>query len=1287
MSSRAMRTNPGDWPAAGPLRDLLAFLDQVREDNGRPGLRDIAKAMSLSSPGRVNKILRGQRPASDRAQIMDLTRALGGGVEEAERAGLLYKVAQDAARAEKAARPAGTWPLTVPALPATYVHRGADVRRGSDLLMGGAAVLALVGMGGAGKSTTAAAVAGEVWKRGLVPDGVRWVRLGRATSAAQAQRRLAAALGSTHQFGEDVEIGRLHLARLLEGKRHLVVLDDAWSIDQIRAVDALDSGSRLLLTTRDASLARGSHARLVEIDELPLDVSRALLATWVGLPVDLLPPPADAICVESGNLALAVAMVGARIRADNGGPQWAPPWQDALDALRDADPSAVAATFADYEHSTLLRAIQVGIDALPADERRRYLDLAIFQGQGPIPSSVAHRLWAGWDLTRRQASDCLRRLADRSLIRRDDEGRFELHDLQSDVAGYLLEREPGGVAGAHAALVSGYGERLGAGSEDRAGDGAEHAMGAPPMAALTWVEDPEPWLSVEDGYFLDHLVRHLVGGGDVGAAADLLTDPGWLELSVFERQLTEVIADYGLVEDPQVRLVGQALQLSLHVLDDDPDQLPGQFLGRLSGEYGARVSRLLAALAGWSRGPWLRPLSPSLLTAGGSLRLTLVHDSVVTGLDLTVDGHVVSGTGNGLVYIWDANSGQRQYRLAGHRGAVNRISVVSAGSRVISGSDESIRFWNIYSGRHERRIMTRDPHTGELPVLAEAFSPGGRVVAVANRSEVQVWSDGASEAATLPVPWVDRLAFTPDADKLVTSTLHGELTLWDLQTSTPEFTTSGHPSAVTAMTVSLGGRWLFTGSSDGSIRRWDLTASGDGTELWGHEAGVMSLAVDPAGVRLVSGDASGIARTWQVEQASGEHVLEGHRDSIIGLALDDAGTRLVTASVDGTARVWDVPEGRCTHELAGHSERLSAVRISRDGGRAVTASWDRTVRVWDLDRVSALERRARHQDQVEDAVIAPRGDIGLSAGREGSVNLWDMSTGAWRGSFRAHHDIVMGLAVSDRRHQALSGSLDGLLVVWDLAASAQVRTLQTIPAGVRQEMTALATNADGNLAVTGYLDGRLEVWDLDRGSRRHDLGGHRGWISSVAVADTRIISTCWDKTARVWDLENGACLRVLDQHPVRVDLSLVVAGPHQRFVTACADGTVFVWDDKGDLEGRIEAHGAKVSALAPVGPGVIASAGWDNALRVWDLAAREALWAVDLPGRSRVLAGAGEWVFTGTQDGLVTAWEALTGRVVASWSAPAPLTALAAQASDGESARLLVGDVTGAVHLLRLEGV
>ncbi|MFI1996699.1 NB-ARC domain-containing protein [Actinoplanes sp. NPDC020271] len=1165
-----------------------------------------------------------------------------------------------------------SWPATVPRLPASYVVRDAPIEEAVRLLELRSPA-ALVGMGGAGKTTCAAAVAARLWQGGWVPDGVLWITCGRDATAAQVQRRLAAAAGSDAQFGGDVEVGKIVLERLLEGRDCLIVLDDVWRMEQLRAVPRLGAPVRMFMTTRNDAVARDADVPAVTVAELALDAARALLAGCVGIEVGDLPARADAICVESGSLALALAMIGARVRAEGGGSEWGDAWQDALDVLRLADPAAIAADLRDYEHPTLFRAFLVGIDALTPSARSRYLELAVFDGQGAAPISAALSLWEGSGLRLHQVRSLLRELADRSLLRRTENGAFQLHDLQSDVARHLLAAAPAGVAAAHTSLVEGYRTRL----------------QVPPPAAggfAGWADTREPELSrsaeesliIRDGYLLDHLAHHLLAAGASEEARELLLSGGWLELGLRERQLTDVLADTLRSDDPAVRKLGQALQLSLHVLEHEPEQLAGQLAGRLSVAADPDVAGLLATLIARHVGPWFWPRRPSLPAPGGPLRSTLIHESPVLALALGADDRLVTGTGSGLVRVWDLASGTLVHRLPGHRSAVDRVRVSRDGSRFVSRSDDAIRVWNIHSGRLERAV---EPEQA-LNMMAAAISASGRLVAVGDRQRVLVYRvDDDASATAIDQSWVTGVSFTADDRRIVLCSTHGEARVWDVESGHVVAGPLEHPATLMTHTLTPDGRWLFTGCVDGSIRRWDLTGDQAPLICKGHRAAVNSLTVHPEGELMVSVDQEGGCLVWATQDGTLVRSLAGHDDAVVALSV--AGACCLTGSTDHTAKLWDLLSGNLRAQLHAHTGRLSGAALTADGNLGVTAAWDRTARVWDTSHGYDSEVSAVHEGAVTEVVLLP-GGTGLSCGDDGRLVTWGADDGP-TGTMQLPDRGTVREIVTDANGRALIRGDGDLIHIWDFVTG-DLQPLQAPRSGsFPREVTCLAVTGDGRRGFAGHMDGTLIEWDLDQKQLVRELGKHGMWVSSAAVFGQQLITASWDKTIRIWDLGSGQLEQELEGHPARVDLALALSGMRSRVVAACADGSLVAWDPvSGRCDGVINAHAGAIVGVAALHAGGVATIGWDRHLRLWDLENCTLDREFVLDERPDVIAIAGDIILVGTEQGTLSAWRGEEADPIARWTAAAAITALTAIADRDGSVSVMAGDASGAVHQMQL---
>lgn len=72
-------------------------------------------------------------------------------------------------------------------------------------------------------------------------------------------------------------------------------------------------------------------------------------------------------------------------------------------------------------------------------------------------------------------------------------------------------------------------------------------------------------------------------------------------------------------------------------------------------------------------------------------------------------------------------------------------------------------------------------------------------------------------------------------------------------------------------------------------------------------------------------------------------------------------------------------------------------------------------------------------------------------------------------------------------------------------------------------------------AASGSRDNTARVWDLDAGVCLFVLQGHTNWVRSLVVPSTgggggggaRLVTASRDETLRVWDLNKGACQAVL----------------------------------------------------------------------------------------------------------------------------------------------------------------
>ena len=111
------------------------------------------------------------------------------------------------------------------------------------------------------------------------------------------------------------------------------------------------------------------------------------------------------------------------------------------------------------------------------------------------------------------------------------------------------------------------------------------------------------------------------------------------------------------------------------------------------------------------------------------------------------------------------------------------------------------------------------------------------------------------------------------------------------------------------------------------------------------------------------------------------------------------------------------------------------------------------------------------------------------------------------------------------------------------------------------EVSSLSFSPDGTRIVTSSWDGTEKVWDARTGTALLDLKGHTDLVSSVSFSPdgTRIVTGSWDKTAKVWDARTGTDLFELKGH-TSVVRSVSFSLDGTRIVTGSDDRTAKVWD-------------------------------------------------------------------------------------------------------------------------------
>jgi WD40 repeat protein len=523
----------------------------------------------------------------------------------------------------------------------------------------------------------------------------------------------------------------------------------------------------------------------------------------------------------------------------------------------------------------------------------------------------------------------------------------------------------------------------------------------------------------------------------------------------------------------------------------------------------------------------------------GRLVHTMNHNSKLHAACFSRSGdEAITGAHDGVVYIWNVETGAQRTKLGEQRGAFLEgiHSLVSSpdGIHLATGTmDGLVSVWNLATGE---RIWQATKH--RMNVMAIAYDPAGTRIATAGRDgTAKIWDAATGTLLADLVGHSDSLRavhFSPDGNQLLTASDDRTARLWNLRPLKRRATLSASRQRALSGTLVDNGQRVIGTTPDNRVNVW-RTSTGAVERTFG--LGITEFAVSESGARLLSCDGEygrmGL-RLWNL--AGGVVIREfgpheymwarflRHNDRVIMRQADRAGSdhrieRLqVIDGADGHS-LFEVAEDPGGDVDTSEDGSVLAIAASGSGGVSLfNSDTGRMVKRLAMDRFSPhiwLSPDGRHLLLTTTSITKGPNKSEFVVGHP--VEVWDVRSGALRGLLKGHTDGIIDLAFSPDSAWAVSVSLDRSGRVWDLARLSLLAKME----GHTRAVRSAAFSRNGQRIATTSEDGTARVWEAKSGRLLATLDASAGSEATVDAAQFddeggRLLTI--GRTLVIWDV-------------------------------------------------------------------------------------------------------------------------------------------------------------------------
>ena len=281
---------------------------------------------------------------------------------------------------------------------------------------------------------------------------------------------------------------------------------------------------------------------------------------------------------------------------------------------------------------------------------------------------------------------------------------------------------------------------------------------------------------------------------------------------------------------------------------------------------------------------------------------------------------------------------------------------------------------------------------------------------------------------------------------------------------------------------------------------------------------------------------------------------------------------------------------------------VTALAASHDGKYLAAAGDDHAIRIIEVESGETLEILSGHEDWIQSLSFAGDSQALFSAGNDGRVLQWNNRYPIEATEVVRLPYALRSLTVSNQQQLLAIGGFSKEIVVWDLSAG-KVRFRLTCDC---RDQRCVRFSPDGMHILSGGRDGELRVWRTDNGEVIADFHEHVGRVqtASFSADGWQVTSAGEDRQLIRYDLQTARVTH--KQEFAQSKLMSLCLISNDVVAVAGADNAIHLYDaSTNEVLADLRGHFGSVAVMTPCGD-FLASGSFDTSIRIWNLETIEA---------------------------------------------------------------------------------